>query len=211
MSASRIRTFWLEPAPFKGRDLRRYASGSACPGRYGYHNARSPLGSEFAELMPRGEAERGADDAEDYAGDWRWPAKCDYCPYEFAESDARQVNMNRLHSGAPDGALWSLGEAPVGATWDAWWMPDHAPWRMGADGICLVVRTPGGDWMVDDFCSNCTRPGDYGHKCWPRRGDARACSVDVRKEHGETCSAGAGSFLMGGFHGFLHDGWIVPC
>jgi hypothetical protein len=121
--------------------------------------------------------------------------------------------------------LTTLSAAPIGAMWDAHWMA-HEDLRTGPDGITLVVRTPGGDWMVDAECANCTRtqwgPKEIDgvmrekvwlgrtHYCWVRHGDPRTGNVHVDK-NGNTCSAGGGSILQGSYHGFLHNGELVPC
>lgn len=89
-----------------------------------------------------------------------------------------------------------------GAMWFAPWLNDfHA----GPDGQCLVVKTPGGDWLVDSRASNCTMPQDGDHKCWIRHGTAPEITVD---KNGKTCAAGAGSIQCGKYHGFLRAGYL---
>lgn len=148
------------------------------------------------------------------ADDARWPTHCARCGAAFAGGATSQVWAEALHSGSPDGALYTLRDAPVGAMWDAFWMAD-VPGFTGADGIALMVRTPGGEWHVDSEASNCTRPGDLTHKCWVRHGDPRdpqglhsGVKLHVDKA-GDTCSAGAGSIQCGSYHGFLHQGALV--
>jgi len=126
--------------------------------------------------------------------------------------------------GGRDGERFTLRDAPPGAMWDATWM--QADQRTGPDGITLVVRLPNGsDWMVDGECSNCTRtqwgPKEVDgkmcdkvwlgrtHYCWVRHGDPRTGTIHVDK-NGDTCSAGAGSIWIGNYHGFLHNGYLVP-
>lgn len=86
-------------------------------------------------------------------------------------------------------------------------------WHPGFNRIMeeppLCVRTPGGDWVIDSRCSNCTLPKDDTHKCWPRRGVAPAITVD--KSFGNTCEAGGGSIISGDYHGFLRDGYLIKC
>ncbi len=131
----------------------------------------------------------------------------------------------KLYRRSDTGELVTLGDAPVGAMWDATWMR-RDDLRTGPDGITLVVRTPGGDWLVDAECNNCTRtqwgPKEIDgqryekvwlgrtHYCWIRHGDPRTGTIHVDK-NGDTCSAGAGSILQGTYHGFLHNGELVPC
>ena len=84
--------------------------------------------------------------------------------------------------------------------WNAWWMP----YTKGPDGLCLVVKCPGGhEWMIDGRASNCTLPDDDEHHCWIRHGEPPRITVD---KNGVTCNAGAGSIQAGTYHGFLIDG-----
>jgi len=148
--------------------------------------------------------------------DPRWPACCDRCGIAFGDESVWQVAPHPLFSGAPDGRLYTIRDAPAGAMWDAVWF-EGAPAYTGPDGIALVVRTPGGEWMVDSEASNCTRKGDRSHKCWIRHGDPRdpqglrtGRPLHVDKA-GDTCSAGAGSIVCGTYHGFLHGGFLRTC
>lgn len=96
-----------------------------------------------------------------------------------------------------------------GVMWYADWLNDF---HVGPDGRCLVVRTPGGDWVIDSRASNCTLPEDKGHQCWIRHGPAPEITVD---KNGKTCGAGAGSIGVGEgakyYHGFLRNGWLEQC
>lgn len=162
--------------------------------------------------------------------DPRWPTKCSRCGYIFEADDLHTVDTDTWWVRADGtGDRFKLGSAPVGAMWDAYWLANRF-WQ-GADGKCLVVRTPGGDWMIDATCSNCTDPckncrtpyashfnpspascngfqaSNPDHKCWPRVGVAP--NITVAKQYGKTCSAGGGSILAGSYHGFLVNGSLV--
>jgi hypothetical protein len=205
------KVFFLEPAPMAELSLRCFEAGT-CPGPYtSYHNADVVLGVVDEPVRPPEDRyERLDPDPAAFSADPRWPAHCS-CGYAFTESVERQVNRDRLYRGAPDGQLYSLSNAPVGAMWDAWWMRRHEGARTGADGLYLVVQTPGGSWSVDDRASNCTMPEDHEHRCWVRHGDPRTGDVHVDK-NGLTCGAGAGSILQGDrYHGFLHNGHLTSC
>lgn len=140
-----------------------------------------------------------------------------------------QTWVDILYAGAPDGKLYTWDGAPSGAMRDAEWLkrfhcaPENNEY-IGPDGLALQVKTPAGEWMVDSQASNCTRDqrvavdtpeGREGkltqfrrtHYCWVRHGDPRTGYVHVDKA-GETCAAGAGSILIGKFHGFLHHGYL---
>lgn len=234
------KVFWLEPTEFERVMLRRYRSdrvvtpdGSVvkregCPLPWSYHNKsvaivdqRPREGHSIAD--PDYLQEQGVYSAPS-KDDPRWPPHCD-CGFAFLAEDHWQVFPELLFSGAPDGNLYTRHDAPIGAMWDASWLRDHEPF-VGPDGISLQVKTPGGDWSVDQEASNCTRT-QYGpkeingrmcektwlgrtHYCWVRHGDPRTGDVHVDK-NGETCAAGAGSILQGSYHGFLHNGHLTSC
>jgi hypothetical protein len=93
------------------------------------------------------------------------------------------------------GAMW---EAPwlerwIASFWDNW-PAGQAP---------LEVMTPGGPFVVDARASNCDQKEDRAHRCWVRQGTAPDITLD---KNGLTCDAGAGSILMNGWHGYLHNG-----
>lgn len=97
------------------------------------------------------------------------------------------------------------GKDPVGAMW---YCPEdqqqhYAP---GPDGRTLFVQTPGGVWNIDSRGSNCTLPDDDEHRCWVRHGVPPEITVD---KVGKTCAAGAGSILIGDYHGFLQNGYLT--
>jgi hypothetical protein len=230
---SGIPTFFLHPVEDQRRVvLRRYSRNDASdavtsasnpcplrPGAWSYHDAQVVL----APASPTAKAESLAAELEAARADARWPTGC-ACGYVFSETDAWQANVEHLYRRASDGALFTLKDAPVGAMWDAAWYRGEdgrggEPWT-GPDGLSLVVKTPGGDWLVDQEASNCdrtqwaTRPeggqrwSGRTHYCWVRHGDPRTGIVHVDK-NGTTCGAGAGSILTGGWHGFLHHGQLV--
>lgn len=201
-----IRVFWLERTDRVRVSLRRFC----------YSSRRKCVACEWgcdadvviADDDPASSWPDSSGDHPDVVphDDPRWPQTCEACRCDFAAEDEWQLNTRDLWRGALDGRLYTLRDAPAGAMWDAHWMSDH--WR-GPDGICLVVKTPGGDWMVDGEASNCTRKGE-AHECWVRHGDPRTGSVHVDK-NGNTCAAGAGSIQQGSYHGFLHNDHLVQC
>lgn len=201
-----IQCFFLEPTGTARRSLRRCtpsAEGDTCPAAHGYHTAQTVL-DDVVDAQASGDLWPHEDE--------RWPTHC-ACGYEFTEADAYQLNHQTLYRRSDTGELTTIREAPVGAMWYADWFLEHLPegpaFYRGPDGHCLVVKTPGGEWMVDARCSNCTLPGDTEHKCWVRRGEVPY--VTVSKEGGPTCSAGAGSIQCGRYHGFLRNGRLEEC
>jgi hypothetical protein len=236
VSGAGVQVFWLEPLELVQVRLRVYRYTDAAPCIAATANSLRCCDSDIEILR---EAPRSAW-VEDLDGgthraraelvgedDPRWPARCEACgiPFELgAEGTTRQVWAERLYRGAPDGRAYTIRNAPVGAMWHADWLAGRAGEAYtGPDGLSLHVRTPGGDWCVDSQASNCTRPqnqpvdGQPGctrfvrtHYCWIRHGDPRTGMVHVDKV-GETCAAGAGSIVVGNYHGFLHHGVLVSC
>jgi len=138
--------------------------------------------------------------------DPRWPTVCSKCGEPLPADAEHHLIIDRLYSGSPDGRLLTIGEFKPGATWDAFWMPEH---MKGPDGISMMCILPNGlPWLVDGKASNCTRPKDKKHRCWVREGDPRKANVTAGKK-GDTCSAGAGSIQAGNYHGFLRNGILT--
>lgn len=98
-----------------------------------------------------------------------------------------------------------FGGDPVGAMYYAT-QDSQQYYRPGPDGRTLFVVTPGGTWSPDSRASNCTMLDDDEHYCWVRHGVPPLITVD---KVGKTCKAGGGSILMGKYHGFLRNGYLV--
>jgi hypothetical protein len=198
-------TYWLEPTDRVQVGLRRYTRhDGAWTCEAGWHQAMTLTGTAPVVLNAEGlEVSPGIVTPHD---DPRWPAACEKeCGYQFTEDDQWQDWSHRLYRRTDTGEEMGLRDAPPGASWNAWWLPES---YRGPDGLALVVKCPNGrDWNVDSQASNCTRPGQP-HQCWVRHGDPRECRVTVDK-NGETCAAGAGSILAGDYHGFLRDGVLT--
>jgi len=200
-----IRTFWADPTGRSWRWLRRFTfsdrSDPACVDRYG-HSAKVRI--EDVD----GEVASGDSWPHD---DPRWPTSCERCGYVFQRADEWQLFAWHEYAGGGQTFTLAYGEAPVGAMYDAAWLPDN---YRGPDGIALAVMCPQKatskalDWLVDSRASNCTMPDDIVHQCWVRHGDPRTEPVTVDK-NGLTCAAGGGSIMIGDWHGFLRDGMLV--
>jgi hypothetical protein len=106
----------------------------------------------------------------------------------------------------PEGEVYQLGNteargiqpAPVGAMWDAHWLTglDVGGARPfgGPDGLTLIVRTPGGDWVIDGPSFKDGKPWGPG---WRRTGEPPHLTVNP-------------SINMPGFHGWLKNGILLP-
>lgn len=186
---NKVVCFWCEPADSAQESLRRFVfsskEGALCTGRWGYHHASVILGSVPWKKEHNGEG--NIPDLE-LKKDPRWPKMCE-CGYEFTDKDEWQHNFNRHYQRSDGGGLILLGEPPVGAMWDAYWMKDF----VGPDGKSLVVVLPDGTpWNVDGPSRNngVLGPG------WTRTGTVP--KVTARP-----------SILTPGYHGFLTDGELI--
>ncbi len=196
-----VPVFFIEPAGKQRVYLRRYVTGNC---KHSYHNAMVFICEETGD---DGASTRSHDRA-----DPRWPTKCEHCDYEFQPTDEWQRFYRSVYRRADNGVEMTLDEAPTGACWNASWMAGDREegFFIGADGRCLTVRTPRGDWTIDARASNCTMPDDNKHKCWVRHGKPEDGTLHVDK-NGLTCAAGAGSIVIKDYHGFLHNGKLTAC
>lgn len=103
---------------------------------------------------------------------------------------------------------------------DLYFEDAHVPnapcvWWGNCDGrhlICMVPDGHGGTfrWNIDGRASNCSLPANMTHRCWRRHGDPSKGECHVDKV-GLTCTAGAGSIAVGGYHAFLHNFALRKC
>jgi hypothetical protein len=218
-----VACFWLAETGSARVGLRRYSS-SECPRPGGYHDWTVYLGEAPLPRVLDGARSHWGRALYDYPGryDPRWPASCP-CGYQLSRDDHWQEWQEALYQRGDAGELTTIQDAPDGAMWDAWWMPEEF---RGPDGRSLAVKCPGGHvWMIDSRASNCPLPGqvraaaaehgegssehqaaqaqDEAHRCWVRHGEPPAITVD---KDGTTCAAGAGSIQAGNYHGFLRSG-----
>lgn len=122
------------------------------------------------------------------------------------------VEFTGKHAPVVDGIAQAIykrldtGEEITGAPIGAMFYDEGC--HTGPDGKSLVVVTPGGWWYIDSQASNCTKPDDKEHRCWVRHGEPPNVTVD---KSGNTCAAGAGSIMIGSYHGFLRNGLLTDC
>lgn len=202
-----IPCFWLEPTDQVAIRLRRYAGSTAdahCPGRLGYHSTEVEIArrtradgdcSKVYRVPPGIDPD---DPALVPSSDPRWPTAC-ACGRVYVDGDYWQHHIARLYRRGDTGELISLDDAPAGAMWDAPWYADTGR-PVGPDGRTLVVRTPGGDWIVDH------PPGSAPTGApWSRTGDPSVQGQVTANP----------SILIGGaeprYHGWLRDGVLVEC
>jgi len=201
---ARIQCFLLEPTGRERIALRRYTQGkNECPQNGFYHNASAPFCEEATEHDEQGYITNGLKPAPAH-DDPRWPSAC-ACGYAFQERDQWQRFGETIYRRVDTGEEMTLREAPAGAMWYAWW---HDQFCTPQGEHALVVKTPGGEWIIDSQANNCTIPDDRKqewHHCWIRHGRPPNITVD---KQGQTCSAGAGSIQCGNYHGFLRNGYL---
>lgn len=204
---SRIKCYMIEPTGVSRYRLRRYNLSDnrveKCSNGNTYHNASGPIIGETQDnkdddTICNNPPPKPKDD------DPRWPVKCDHCEYVFKDEDHRQVSGDALYKNTETGDTRTLIDFDAGAMWfQNWYLHFYEP---GPDGNCLMCKLPGGyDWCIDGEANNCTRPGDKTHKCWVREGVPPNVTAG---KNGNTCSAGAGSIAVPGYHGFLRNGYL---
>ena len=201
MTTERIRCFVIEPAARYTPTIGVMEDGE-CPGRGGLHSARVGLEERDVEWNDETPCPDLWDDS------LPWPTHCEHCGYAFTSAANRHSGADRKYRRADgEGEEFGLRDAAPGALWRTPIYEDSPAFR-GLDGESWWCMTPGGVWHMDGRASNCTMRNDDVHKCWVRTGTAPDFHVD---KNGNTCSAGAGSILCGGYHGFLHHGYLERC
>jgi hypothetical protein len=184
----------LTPTERAVRELRVYdATEARCPGPLGYHDASCKIA--LLDVPPYKHDRNSANLADRVPDDDpRWPTHCASCPHVFNSSAIRQDHWCRLYQRSDNGELVPLADAEVGAMWFADWYSEH---YKGPDGRCLVVKTPGGDWIVDGPSSNSRTP-------WTRSGEPPDITVSpsilFQGSHGRP-----------DYHGWLRAGWLEEC
>lgn len=130
------------------------------------------------------------------------------------DSGEKQTLYDTLYKRVDTGELALLKEFGPGAMWFAPWLDDVFQPQLEH---VLVVKTPGGDWIIDSEANNCTNPvkevdgkgwskkRQVDHHCWILHGVVPEITVD---KNGVTCGAGAGSIQCGSYHGFLRNGYL---
>lgn len=184
-----IKCFWLEPTDQILLRLRRFTFSATppCPAHSsGIHDASVSVGQAH-----RSEYTHVHGDSWDHE-DQRWAKQCD-CGYMFKDTDQWQFNPDRLYRRTDTDEYVTLARAPVGAMYNATWMLDN-PHYKSHEGVCLMLKTPGGDWCVDgpSYNNGVTGPG------WTRTGAI---------PDGVTAMP---SIPTPRFHGWLRNGYLIP-
>lgn len=202
---------------------RRYNAGipNCCPlypGEYSYHGNMNLIG-DFDYPHVEGQYEDWNDFVETLrppVGDPIWPMNCK-CGAPILDElrgceKGGQMFVHRMYQRSDNGGLTTLQEAPTGALWYAWWyrMENGSfgwDWDNASTPPLMCMLPNNREWNIDGRASNCTMKEERTHRCWVRHGEPPNIHVD---KNGHTCQAGAGSILSGNWHGFLHNGQLVP-
>ncbi|MCC7229784.1 MAG: hypothetical protein IT203_05270 [Fimbriimonadaceae bacterium] len=190
----KIQCFLVEETGNSAIFLRRYASGSVCSGKMGFHNASVQIDQQPTKFDSEGYLETVTPPPKD---DPRWPTRCE-CGYEFTAQDEWQCYQDELFiSKNPEINNWSgtCRQMPPGAMayisrYQTW--PFYYP---GDDGKVLMVMTPGGEWVIDSRANN----GPKDARGWTRSGTPPLVTANP-------------SILIGDrYHGWLRNGWLEEC
>lgn len=182
-----IECFFLEPIEEVNIVLRRYRFTEGEQAHY--HDAEV-----FVRREPKTKDYSGYEIDSDKTHPL-WPKHCE-CGYVFQDEDRWQTLARSLYKRSDTGELTTLGQAPVGAMWDAPWYSDV--FKKNKDGKVLVLRTPGGDWIIDGPSSN--------GNGWTRTGVPPKITANPSIGMGKPKGKGDWDY-----HGWLRNGQLVEC
>jgi len=119
-------------------------------------------------------------------------------PHCFCDTIA---SMSRIECFMLTDTSRPISNPPVGAIW-------HCPWYAGMqigyggltfdrypDGLILCVQTPGGDWLIDGPSFVNRKESGF----WSRTGIAPKLTVTPSIH------------IVGKYHGWLRDGYLIDC
>lgn len=131
-----------------------------------------------------------------------WPTACARCKRLFA-GDVMKSTMQELIYRTDDGKEMTISEAPIGAMWNE---PGHRPLTLPSeDGLCLVVKTPGGNWCVDGpSWENGVKKAD---RAWKRTGTPPNITANPSIHILTTGLDGSERRTV--YHGWLRDGVLI--
>lgn len=116
----------------------------------------------------------------------------------FLSDDGRKFHLGNIIVTLENGE--ELLPAPIGAMWDGDWFKDCSldsglKYDRNADGIVLIVRTPGGDWVIDGPSFENGKESGF----WTRTGKVPNITVTPSIN------------IVGKYHGFLKNGYLESC
>lgn len=164
---------------------------------------------------------------EDATVEWsdtcRWPESCSTCGqvFDYLDEDCCSRSMSRSpeYRCPATGQVVLVRDLPLGALFDCGYGRERGgvslvcviPGQQRPQGVHTLHDVPVGvhHWHIDERASNCGSPEDNTHFCWCRHGDPHKPETVHVDKSCETCTAGAGSIAVPGFHGFLHNGAVT--
>jgi hypothetical protein len=163
---SRHRCFLLTPTEHVAVILRRFAGSQSSATKCGLkvprypgaeavtwesHNLEVEIAREVGTL--EGSVDGDSTLRRIALDDPRWPDACP-CGYRFADEDVRQEWHTRLYQRGDTGELVTLSSAPVGALYDSGRFSDVPGYQRNGAGVCLICKTPAGEWLIDGPATN---------------------------------------------------------
>ena len=184
-----VKCFMLQPTDMAEHSLRRFTW--TVPNKCSHHASMSLGNVDFVSEYDGSGDDRWPHD------DPQWPKCCETCGYEFADGDQWQNNLKRLFA-TPDGSLYTMDSAPVGAMRVSDW--NHAvnskEHLAAGGGPHLQVKCPDACWWdIDSPASTNYHEGGSG---WSRSGEPPNVTANP-------------SIQTGSYHGWLRNGTLVEC
>lgn len=202
---SKYTCYWLEALPRVQHSLLVVDLGGECQASPGLGcRATKVLCTLDAKLDGLGHAEWVDVPTPEYF-ETVWPRVCSRCKRPFS-AGAMHSSMQELLYKTADGSVMTLSAAPIGAMWSEV-HPHVRPGSgsVGPDGLCLMVKTPGGNWCVDGpSWENGELKSEHG---WTRTGTPPKITVNPSIHLLTTAPDGSDRKTL--YHGWLRDGVLI--
>lgn len=187
--------FWMKQTSKVRRSIIVIGLMSVCAKR-GLNCCRSDVFLEFLEArVDRYGYTEWVDVPDPDPLDPIWPTKCQHCGKPFGDDIMRSTMQEPVYR-ALDREM-TITEAPYGAMWnEIGFFTENV---VGPDGLCIVVKTPGGNWCVDGPARGGAKDGAH---VWSRTGTPPVISVTpsihILNHEGQTV-----------YHGWLTNGVLI--
>jgi len=192
--------YWLDHTSTVRHSLLVVAMLTDCPAHPGRPcRAKKDIGT-YATTVDADGFPDWVESAQPESHSLEWPKECDRCHSKFT-GEAMQSTMQELVYRTADGKDMTLSEAPVGAMWN-----ERAGKKtVTEDGLCIVVKTPGGNWCIDGpSWENGVMKAEHA---WTRTG--RPPNITANPSIHILTSGLDGSDRRTVYHGWLRDGVLI--
>jgi len=196
---STYRCFWLESTGRVKHSLLVIDLKSDCAGRPGKPCRAMKHAAEYATKVDENGIPEWVGSHMPDDNDPSWPGSCDVCNRTFCGEVMRSTCQELIYIDEV-GNETTLREAQFGAMW-------NEPGRgvTGPDGICLMVKTPGGDWCVDGpSWENGVKKHEHA---WKRTGKIPVVTATPSIHILSTGYDGAERSTI--YHGWLREGVLI--